>query len=145
VALLRNHSEFPISVISMSARHDLALLLVLYAKNTPFLSLRDPHTLVPGERLFTIGASAGLDSTITDGVFTGFRKMRKSGEVVIQFSAPVNRGNSGGPLIDEKGEVVGVVSMKYSKMNGVPVSGVGFAVLSSQVIEEYRSYIEGQK
>lgn len=58
-----------------------------------FLSIRDPGTLIPGERLFAIGASAGLQATITDGVFTGFRKLKKTNGQVIQLSAPVNPGN----------------------------------------------------
>jgi len=141
VALLNDQTKFPISVISMSRNHDLALILVMASSQPPHLSIRDPGTLIPGERLFAIGASAGLQATITDGVFTGFRKLKKTNGQVIQFSAPVNPGNSGGPLVDEKGRAVGVVSMKYRKRRGIPVSGVGFGVLSRHIKEEYGDYL----
>ncbi len=99
------------------------------------------HSYPARERLFAIGASVGLQATITDGVFTGFRKLSPTHSQVIQFSAPVNPDNRGGPLVDEKGRAVGVVSMKYHKRRGVPVSGVGFGFLSSHVEEEYSHYL----
>ncbi len=141
VALLNDQTKSPIAVVSISRRHDLALILVTASPPKPYLPIRDPGTLVPGERLFAIGASAGLQATITDGVFTGFRKLKNTNGQVIQFSAPVNQGNSGGPLVDEKGRAVGVVSMKFLKRKGVSVSGVGFGVLSSHVREEYGGYL----
>jgi S1-C subfamily serine protease len=77
---------------------------------------------------------------VTDGVFTGFRTIEAAKGELIQFSAPVNPGNSGGPLVDEKGQVVGVVSLKFLSQQGMPVSGVGFAVPSAQIKEEYGTY-----
>jgi len=142
VALLNDESEFPIKVVSMSRKYDLALVMVVTPQKTPHLSIRDPKTLIPGERLFAVGASAGLQATVTDGVFTGFRKIESTEEKVIQFSAPINQGNSGGPLIDEKGNVVGVVSSKYLMRKGVPIAGVGFAIPSEHLKEEFSTYME---
>lgn len=110
MALLNDQSEFPVEIIYPSYRYDLALILVITPQKTPHLSFRHQETLIPGERLYAIGASAGLQATITDGIFTALRKRDSTGEKVIQLSAPINQGNSGGPLIDEKGRVVGVVS-----------------------------------
>ena len=126
----------------MSPKYDLALISVITPTRTPYLSFRNAGTLVPGERLYAIGASAGLQATITDGVFTALRKRDSTGEKVVQFSAPINQGNSGGPLIDEKGRVVGVVSWKYVERKGIPVTGVGFAIPADYVIEEYGSFID---
>jgi serine protease Do len=142
MAQLNDQSEYPIRVLAKSLQHDLALLLVLGPGQSPHLTLRNPRTLVPGERLFAIGTSAGLQATITDGIFTGFRKIKATDERVIQFSAPINPGNSGGPLIDEKGRVVGIVTWKFVKKKGIPVSGVGFAVPSGHITEEYGIYLE---
>ncbi|MBN1103724.1 MAG: trypsin-like peptidase domain-containing protein, partial [Deltaproteobacteria bacterium] len=128
VAVLNDQSEVPIQLVGVSHKHDLALVQVLMPDRASHLSMRDAGTLVPGERLFAIGSSAGLQATVTDGVFTGFRKIVDTGERLVQFSAPINQGNSGGPLVDEQGRVVGVVTLKYIMRNGVPVSGVGFAV-----------------
>ena len=141
VALLNDQTKFPITVISISRRHDLALIFVTGSSTKPYLSIRDSGTLIPGERLFAIGASAGLQATITDGVFTGFRRLKNTKDQVIQFSAPVNQGNSGGPLVDKKGRAVGMVSMKFLKRKNIFVSGVGFGVLSSHVREEYGGYL----
>jgi S1-C subfamily serine protease len=137
VAALNDQREVPIQLIAVSHKYDLALVQVLIPERISHLSMRDPETLVPGERLFAIGSSAGLQATVTDGVFTGFRKIADTGERLVQFSAPINQGNSGGPLVDERGRVVGVVTLKYMMRNGVPVSGVGFAVPSSSLLEEF--------
>jgi S1-C subfamily serine protease len=142
VALLNDQNEYPLNVISLSYNHDLAIVQVAASQKMPFLSLRNAKTLVVGERVFAIGASAGLNATVTDGVFTGFRQIPQDEENLIQFSAPVNPGNSGGPLIDEKAQVVGVVSMKFVSQKGIPISGVGFAIPSNYIEEEFGTYLE---
>lgn len=141
VAILNDQSEFPVHIVAISRKYDLALVQVLAHGNLPFLAMREDEGMVPGERIFAIGTSAGLHSTVTDGVFTGFRKIMPREERFIQFSAPVNHGNSGGPLLDQQGRVVGVVSMKTVLANGRPVSGVGFAVPSADFFEEFRYLI----
>jgi S1-C subfamily serine protease len=141
-AVLHDQSEFPLHVIATSQKHDLALVQVLGPANLPFLSMRDAETMAPGDRLFAIGTSVGLQSTITDGVFTGLRKIGRAEQRWIQFSAPVNHGNSGGPLLDLQGQVIGVVSLKVLLTNGTPVAGVGFAVPSASFLEEFRYMIQ---
>ncbi|PKN25202.1 MAG: hypothetical protein CVU64_20465 [Deltaproteobacteria bacterium HGW-Deltaproteobacteria-21] len=140
-AVLHDQTEFPLHVIATSQKYDLALVQVLGPAGLPFLSLRDDENMAPGDRLFAIGTSIGLQSTVTDGVFTGFRKIGRAQERWIQFSAPVNQGNSGGPLLDLQGQVIGVVSMKVLLMNGTPVAGVGFAVPSASFLEEFQYMI----
>lgn len=139
-AILNDKNEFPISIISKSRDHDLALVLVITSQKTPYLKLRNPQTLIPGERVFAVGSSVGLQATVTDGVFTGLRERKDQGDKVIQFSAPINPGNSGGPLIDSEGNVIGVVSLKYAMQDGLPIAGVGFAIPSEYVLNEYRAY-----
>jgi len=145
VVILNDQRELGMKVISTSNEHDLALILVMMPDKAPYLRPREPETLVPGERLFAIGSSVGLQATVTDGVFTGFRQIVPTQEKVIQFSAPINPGNSGGPLIDEKGQLVGVVSSKYVVKEGMPVSGVGFALPSSLLEKEFSQYISNEK
>ena len=112
-AIMNDQSTYPVSVISLSTQYDLALLLIPLPGTIPFLEIRDPRSLLPGERLFAIGASAGLHATITDGIYTGLRRLKSTGETVLQFSAPINQGNSGGPLIDEKGRLVGMEGRRF--------------------------------
>ncbi len=142
VALMSDQREYQLNLITMSSKYDLAIVQVMASQKTPFLSLRDAGSLIPGERVFAVGASAGLQSTVTDGVFTAFRKPEGGQGGVIQFSAPVNPGNSGGPLVDENGKVIGVVSQKFLTQKGIPISGVGFAVPSDHLKEEYSAYID---
>jgi S1-C subfamily serine protease len=141
-ALMNDQQEAQLNVLFTSSKYDLALVQVMVPRKMPFLTIRDAESLAPGDRLFAVGASAGLQSTVTDGVFTGFRTVEAAKGNFIQFSAPLNPGNSGGPLVDESGLVVGVVSLKFLSQQGMPVSGVGFAVPSAQIKEEYGTYTE---
>ncbi|MFC1890902.1 trypsin-like peptidase domain-containing protein [Thermodesulfobacteriota bacterium] len=142
IAVLNDKTEHPIGVIAKSDRYDLALILVLSSTiNTP-LNIRDPFSLAPGERVYAIGSSIVLQSTVTDGIFKGIRERLDTGDLGIQFSAPINPGNSGGPLIDDKGRVIGVISWKIESKKGIPVTGVGFAVPSTYVMEEFGTYME---
>ena len=141
-ALMNDQREAQLNVLFISTKYDLALIQVMLPTKMPYLTIRDAGNLVPGDRLFAVGASAGLQSTVTDGVFTGFRMIESVKGNFIQFSAPLNPGNSGGPLVDENGMVVGVVSLKFFSQQGMPVSGVGFAIPSAQVKEEYGTYTE---
>ena len=143
-AVLHNQEEYPISVVSTSNEYDLALILVSTIKKTPYLEFRDPFSIKPGEKVYAVGSSAGFQSTITDGLFTGLRKQAPTEKRTVQFSAPVNPGNSGGPLIDKDGKVIGAVSWKILSNKGVPVTGIGFAVPSDYILGEYRGYIKGK-
>jgi S1-C subfamily serine protease len=140
-AVFNDGSECPIGIVSVNDRYDLALIMVITYKKTTYISVRDPGTMTPGDRVFAVGNSLGLQATITDGIFTGVRQNTATKDNVVQFSAPINPGNSGGPLIDEKGKVIGVVSWKIVSQHGIPVSGVGFAVPSDYVSREYAYYL----
>jgi len=140
-AIMNDGNEYPIGVISVNDRYDLALIMVIIYKKTSYIAVRDPLTMTPGDRIFAVGNSLGLQATITDGIFTGVRQDTSTKDNVVQFSAPINPGNSGGPLIDDKGKVIGVVSWKIVSQHGVPVSGVGFAVPSNYISKEYAYYL----
>jgi len=140
-AIMNDQQEAQLNVLFTSAKYDLALVQVMVPRKMPYLTIRDAQGLAPGDRLFAVGASAGLQSTVTDGVFTAFRTIESAKGDSVRFSAPLNPGNSGGPLVDEKGMVVGVVSLKFLSQQGMPVSGVGFAVPSAQIKEEYGTYV----
>ena len=81
---------------------------------------------VDGERVFVIGAPQGLSYTITDGLLSGTRVI--NGRRLLQFSAPISGGNSGGPLVNSGGQIIGIVAL--AKVDGkdlnfaVPISAV---------------------
>jgi S1-C subfamily serine protease len=141
VAIFNDGTEHLIGIISMNDKYDLALIMVLVDKKTPYLSVGDPFIMKPGDKVFAVGNSLGLQATITEGVFTGVKENTATKDNVIQFSAPINPGNSGGPLVDEKGDAIGVVSWKIVSHNGLPVTGIGFAVPSGYMEKEYGYYL----
>jgi S1-C subfamily serine protease len=81
------------------------------------------QTLTPGDRIFAIGSPAGLEKTITSGIISAMgRRLLQVGDSM-QVDVPLNPGNSGGPLLDEKGDVIGIV---FAGLQQFP--GLNFAV-----------------
>lgn len=122
-------------VVSLSRTEDIALLRV---EATPVKAvvavLGDSAALKPGQRLFAIGAPYGLEHTLTAGVVSALRSNDRPGLMpkhLVQTDVPLNQGNSGGPLFNEKGEVVGIASFMLSQSGGSV--GLNFAVPSNTV------------
>ena len=143
-AILHNQKKYPIGIISKSDEYDLALILVTQQERTPYLLLKNPVEIDDGDRIYAVGISAEYKSIITDGIFTGLRKHDTAGKRIVLFSAPVNPGNSGGPLVSIDGKVIGAISSELLSNNGIPVSGVGFAVPSDYILEEYGKYVSSR-
>jgi S1-C subfamily serine protease len=93
-------------LVALDKKKDLA---ILYAKEGGVpLELASPESLVPGAEIGVIGSPRGFEKSVTSGNFNNLRMF--SGIEVVQFSAPVSPGNSGGPVFDEAGRVIGVVT-----------------------------------
>ncbi len=103
-----NKKSFPVlEVLNSSAAHDLALLRV-DAKGLPVLKLADSEKVRPGDAIVAIGHPLGLEDTVSNGLVSAVRQI---GDLTaLQISAPIAPGSSGGPLLDEHGEVVGVAT-----------------------------------
>ncbi|MGQ9800629.1 MAG: S1C family serine protease [Candidatus Saccharicenans sp.] len=102
-----------ITIIKRDDDLDLALLLVEDA-GEPALPLAEASDLRPGQRVLAIGNPLGFDQTVSDGLISAIRGI--PGKIqIIQTSAPVSPGSSGGPLLDLKGEVIGVISATVSE------------------------------
>ena len=109
------------------------------AKNLPFLGFADSSTVEPGEFAMAVGAPFGLENTVTIGHVSALgRNTNISGEGrmrgysdLIQTDAAINMGNSGGPLVNVDGQVIGMNTAIYSPTGGS--NGIGFAIPSSQV------------
>jgi len=99
-----------VSVLATDERRDLAIIRVP-GFNLPPLELGDSDSLMVGEPLVVLGSPRGLQGSVTKGVLSS---VRDSGEgfKILQTDAAVNRGNSGGPLLNSRGQAVGVVSFK---------------------------------
>lgn len=114
-------------VVEASGVPDVALLKT-DAVNVPVARLGDSDALEPGEPVLVFGSPFGLDHTLTQGIVSG--PIRKVGEArYIQTDASLNKGTSGGPLVNSSGEVVGIAVLSARQ-----VSGLGFAVPVADVV-----------
>ncbi|MBN1699989.1 MAG: trypsin-like peptidase domain-containing protein [Spirochaetales bacterium] len=109
-----------VRIISLDPFHDLAVLKIeetLKADIVPVFFFAEDKPVV-GEKVFVIGNPLGLERTVTEGVVSHSGR-NFGGKLFIQIDAPVNPGNSGGPLFNMKGQVVGVVCMGVYGMEGL--------------------------
>lgn len=122
---LTDKREFKAKIIGVDKRTDVAVVKI-DGNNLPRLTMGDPGKLRVGEWVIAIGSPFGLDNTVTAGIISA--KARDTGEYLplIQTDVAVNPGNSGGPLINMRGEVVGINSQIYSRSGGY--MGISFAV-----------------
>lgn len=106
VVHLPDERTFPVvEIINASAPHDLVVLRIETNKLTP-LELGDKERVRPGEPIVAIGHPLGLQDTISNGLLSGVRDI--DGLTLLQVSAPIAPGSSGGPLFNEQGKVIGV-------------------------------------
>lgn len=110
--------KIPARVIGWDAVFDIALLKVETESETVF-SFSASERQVPGERIYAIGSPAGLENTITSGIVSATdRRFLQMGNV-IQVDVPINQGNSGGPLLDNEGNLIGVVFAGIEQFEGI--------------------------
>ena len=127
VRMADSKREFKAKVIGVDKRTDVALIKV-EAKDLPTVKLGDSKSLEPGQWVAAIGSPFGFANTITAGIISATGRSLPDETYVpfIQTDVAVNPGNSGGPLINLKGEVIGINSLIYSRTGGY--MGVSFAI-----------------
>ena len=127
---LSNKRTYSAKVVGTDRVHDLALLQI-EAPNLEPVTLADSSGLAVGQKVYAIGNPFGLAGTMTRGIISSIRSIGGSEgapiENAIQTDAAINPGNSGGPLLNSRGEVIGINTMIAS--NGADQSsGIGFAI-----------------
>jgi S1-C subfamily serine protease len=127
---LSNKHRYSAKVIGTDKVHDLALLQIDAPSLQP-VTLADSSGLSVGQKVYAIGNPFGLAGTMTRGIISSIRSIRGAEgapiEDAIQTDAAINPGNSGGPLLNSRGEVIGINTMIAS--NGAEQSsGIGFAI-----------------
>lgn len=122
---LTDGREFKAEVIGSDQRTDVALLKI-DIKSAPALAIGDPKELKKGQWVLAFGSPFGLDSTVTAGIVSAIG--RDTGDYLpfIQTDVAVNPGNSGGPLVDMQGRVVGINSQIVSRSGGF--MGISLAI-----------------
>ncbi|ARP80859.1 serine peptidase [Bordetella genomosp. 8] len=136
---LTDGREFKAKVVGTDDRTDVALLKI-DAKDMPFLPIGDDTKIKKGQWVLAIGSPFGLDSTVTAGIVSAIN--RDTGEYLpfIQTDVAVNPGNSGGPLLNLQGEVIGINSQIISRSGGF--MGISLAIPIDEVmrvVDELRS------
>ena len=119
-------------VLTVDRKNDLALVRILSSDRFPTLKFADRDSILVGQKVFAIGSPFGLSGTLTTGILS---RVAQSGD--LQTDARLNPGNSGGPLLNSRGEIIGVNKAILSP-DGRSNSGIGFAT-SALIAKEFIS------
>ncbi|MHB1352008.1 MAG: DegQ family serine endoprotease [Thiobacillus sp.] len=141
VVKLTDKRKFIAKVVGSDPRTDVAVIRIT-ARNLPTVRLGDPEKLRVGEAVAAIGSPFGFENSVTAGIVSAKGRSLPSESYVpfIQTDVAVNPGNSGGPLFNMRGEVVGINSQIYSRSGGY--QGVSFAIpidVALEVVEQLKS------
>ena len=146
---LWNKKKYKATIAGDDQNHDLALLQIQNAPDLQPATLADSRDLIVGQRTYAIGNPFGLSGTMTRGIISAIRSIgMPSGNKIddaIQTDAAVNPGNSGGPLLNSKGEVIGITTLIASNPNGGAdqSAGIGFAIpiqTAKAVLDDFAKY-----
>ena len=143
---LSDKHKYKATVVGVDKGHDLALLQINNVPNLQPATLAESTGLIVGQRVYAIGNPFGLSGTMTRGIISAIRSIRGPNnnpiEDAIQTDAAVNPGNSGGPLLNSRGEVIGITTLIAN--NGADQSsGIGFAIpvnTAKAVIADFAKY-----
>ncbi|WP_407875798.1 Do family serine endopeptidase [Qipengyuania nanhaisediminis] len=135
-------TEYEADLVGADAQSDLAVLKIRADRNFPFVEFGDSSQTRVGEWVVAIGNPFGLGGTVTSGIVSAvYRNTGQGGayDRYIQTDASINRGNSGGPLFDMRGNVIGINNAIFSPSGGSV--GIGFAIpaeIAEPIIEQLR-------
>ena len=108
--VLLDGTKFPVnSVFAIDEERDLAIIGISTQRRVPVLRLGDSDDVAAGDAVIAIGNPQGFDYTVSDGLISSVR--RATDLTLLQISAPISQGSSGGPLFNEYGEVIGVATL----------------------------------
>lgn len=138
---LTDRREFQAEVVGVDERTDMAVIKI-EAENLPTVRFGNPDRLEPGQWVVAIGSPFGLENSVTAGIVSATSRAVGPGSSVpfIQTDVAVNPGNSGGPLFNLEGEVVGVNSMIFSRTGGY--MGLSFAIPIDVAVNVQQQLIE---
>ncbi len=136
-------NEYPAKLIGRDAASDLAVLKISAAKPFPFVKFGDSRSARVGDWVIAIGNPFGLGGTVTSGIISAVYRNTGSGSAYdryLQTDASINRGNSGGPMFDMKGQVIGINNAIFSPTGGSV--GIGFAIpaeIAAPIVEQLKA------
>ncbi|MES2494009.1 MAG: Do family serine endopeptidase [Pseudomonadota bacterium] len=136
-------TEYPANLVGRDAASDLAVLKITAARPLPFVRFGDSRTARVGDWVIAIGNPFGLGGTVTSGIISAVYRATGSGSAYdryLQTDAAINRGNSGGPMFDMKGQVIGINNAIFSPTGGSV--GIGFAIpaeIAAPIVEKLKN------
>jgi S1-C subfamily serine protease len=141
---LANKKQYKARVLGVDRRNDLALIKIEPRGSLPVLKLGDSDSLLVGQKVLAIGNPFGLEGTLTTGVVSSLGRsiQDENGrelEGMIQTDAAINFGNSGGPLLDSHGNVIGINTAIFGSQGSI---GIGFAMpvnRAKAVLDEFEA------
>jgi serine protease Do len=127
---LSDGSSYPAKVLGTDPKTDLAVLKISAGRPLPYVEIGSSKNVAPGEWVVAMGNPFGLGGSVTAGIVSALGRDIGDGpyDRFIQIDAPINEGNSGGPLFDQQGEVIGINTAILSPSGGSV--GIGFAIPS---------------
>lgn len=144
VKIYGDDTEYEAKIVGTDSQTDLAVLKIEKTGLTP-AELGDSSSVQVGEFVLAIGDPYGLQYSVTAGIISALnREMTVEGTsyTVIQADCAINSGNSGGALVNSKGQVIGITTLKLA---GTGIEGVSFAIPINDTIEVYKGLIENGK
>jgi serine protease Do len=136
-------TEYPAKLIGRDAASDLAVLKITGSKPFPFVKFGDSRNARVGDWVIAIGNPFGLSGTVTSGIISAVYRNTGAGgayDRYLQTDAAINRGNSGGPMFDMRGQVIGINNAIFSPTGGSV--GIGFAIpaeTAAPIVEQLKS------
>lgn len=151
--ILSNGRKVDASLVGSDSATDLAVLKINSANVKMVAEFGNSNSIAAGQDVLAIGSPMGSEyaNTVTKGIISAKSRTLKSGTdgtltSVIQTDAAINSGNSGGPLINMAGQVIGINSMKLAgSSDGSSVEGMGFAIPSNEVVKIINQLIKNGK
>ena len=140
---LQSNEEFIAKIVGTDEETDIAVLKIEAGRELPFLNLGNSDRVEIGDWVLAIGSPFGLEQTVTAGIISQTRRETPYASVFqkfIQTDAAINRGNSGGPLVNMNGEAIGVNSMIASTTGDY--NGIGFALPSNEANYVYKQILQ---
>jgi serine protease Do len=141
-----NGMEYPAKLIGKDAASDLAVLKIDAGKALPFVKFGDSSKARVGDWIIAIGNPFGLGGTVTSGIVSAVYRNTGSGagayDRYLQTDAAINRGNSGGPMFDMNGQVIGINNAIFSPTGGSV--GIGFAIPAEIAAPLVQKLVKGE-
>ena len=129
---------YSVDVVGVASNADLAVLKINSDKSFSFLEFEDSSNINVGERVIAVGNPLGLSFTVTEGIVSGLdRKVDSTNIGYVQIDVPINKGNSGGPLVNTEKKIVGINTFKI-----IDTEGIGFAIPSSIAEDLANQFVE---